>query len=170
MQMKNSGNKLLLCVCLLVGVMGSSVLAENLGLAQIAASSGSAAVVEPITNAVANIYSSTDNQDSIKAQITAIINEAGDTGDGEVVRSAVNAALDATPTDNLELTIAAINSSTAFTNFSAIIESVVASATGGLSSGGDDQGEDNDDQGDDNPMDDDDNADIDDDDIPATQV
>lgn len=166
--MKNSGNKLLLSACLLVGLMSSSVFAENLGLAEIAASGGPEAVVAPVTNAVANIYNSTDDQDSIKAQITAIINEAADTGDDEVVRSAVNAALGATSTDNLELTIAAINSSTAFTNFSAIIESVVASARSSRSGYGGDQdqgGEDGD-----NQLDDDDNADIDDDDIPATQV
>ena len=183
----------LLSACLFVGLAGSS-LAEELGLSQQLSSEGVVAVGQTVKSAVENLFSSTEDAESIQSQITAIMDEAAATGNAEAVRYAIVGAMDAAGPDNLELVIAAINSSKAFTDFKDITaftvnaskEMILANAGGGQGDQGGDkelggdkeQGGQGDQQtnmeqggGDgDNPLDEGDDADIDDEDVPGTPV
>lgn len=123
--MRKNMTRFVLALCL---VVSASVLAAELGLSQMLSGEGVVAVGQAVKDAVAKIYSSTDDPEVIKRQITAIMDEAAATGDGEAVRYAIVGAMDAGGAENLDLTIAAINASKAFSDFKEVTQFTVSSS------------------------------------------
>jgi Spy/CpxP family protein refolding chaperone len=188
--MSSRVTRLILAASLLAGLSFSSAFAD-LGLQQILSEQGVVAVGKAVQQAVTDVYDSTDDEESIKSQITAIMNEAAATANGEAVRYAIVAVMAAGGPDNLDLSKEAIDNSAAFTDFPEVTAFTVAASEsllaqqaaeqaslnaesggggepggdGGESGGGDDELGGGDDE---NPFDDGDQADIKDEDSDAT--
>jgi hypothetical protein len=162
--MRENMTRLITIVCLLAGLGASSVFAEDLGIAAIvAANAGNtnavkAAVKAKVKDAVEAIYASGDDDDSIKTQIAAIMNEAALTGNEDVVTSAVDGAFEADG-GNDALTTTAVEASSAYTDFAAAVTAQVAQSVAANNVNP---------AVDDNPLGDGDDADIEDEDSDTT--
>ena len=137
--MKSHMTRLLLTICLFAGLAASSTFAD-LGLQQTLSDEGPAAVGNAVKTAMEAIYASTDDEESIKSQITTIMNEAAAIGDGEAVRYAIVAVMMAGGFDNLDLSKEAIDNSAAFADFPAVTAFTVSAMETFLSASDDEPG------------------------------
>ena len=158
--MRRSATHLILAVCLFAGLTVSSVLAD-LGLQQIFSDEavpqeGLNQVGFTVKAATEEIYSSTEDREQLLNQLTAIPNEAAETGNGEIVRYTIVGVIVGGGPENLDLSKEAIDNSKAFTDFPAVTASTVSDAediisarSGSSKTGGkgDNGGGDNGDQG-----------------------
>jgi hypothetical protein len=113
---------------LLAGVAAFPAYAE-LGLSGILSAQDEKAVGLAVKDAAKALYSSGQSDESIKAGIVEILNEAVATGSEEAVRYALVGVLVAGGAENLDLSKAAIDDSNAFSQFPDTTASVVASAS-----------------------------------------
>jgi hypothetical protein len=136
--MKNTFQAFLVLVAV-VGFIATPVHAD-LGLAQIVANKGAPAVGEAVLAAAQTIYAG--DAKLIKSKLIALVDEAVATKNEAAVRYAIVAVMMAGGVSNIELSVAAINDSKAFTDYKTVTAQTVAAtkqlmtAGGGVTGGG----------------------------------
>jgi len=130
------------CVYILLAAVGllSRISFADLGLAQIASEQGAQAVGQAVLAAAQAVYAENTDPDVIRAKLIEILDEAAATGNEQSVRYAVVAVMMAGGTENVGISVAAINASRARNDFPDMVAATVAEARALLTAGGGDAG------------------------------